>query len=50
MIVGVVFGTTPLLTTAVLIGASFAALFLFGILFAAGRREYSRAYLGRRSF
>jgi hypothetical protein len=50
MILGVVFGTTPLLTTTVLIGASLAALFLFGILFGAGRREYSRAYLKRESF
>jgi hypothetical protein len=50
MIVGVVFGTTPLLTTTVLIGASIAALFLFGLLFAAGRREYARAYLRRNGF
>jgi hypothetical protein len=50
MIVGVVFGTTPLLTPTVLIGSSIAALFLFGILFAAGRREYSRLHFGRNSF
>jgi hypothetical protein len=50
MIVGVIFGTTPLLTTTVLIGSSLAALFLFGLLFVAGRREYSRAYLRRSNF
>lgn len=50
MIVGVVFGTTPLLTPTVLIGSSIAALFLFGILFAVGRREYSRVHFGRNNF
>jgi hypothetical protein len=50
MIVGVVFGTTPLLTTTVIIGASIAALLLFGVLFGAGRREYSRVFLGRNRF
>lgn len=50
MLVGVVFGTTPLLTTNVLIGSSIAALLLFGLLLVAGRREYSRAYLGRNGF
>jgi hypothetical protein len=50
MIVGVIFGTTPLLTTTVLIGSSIVALFIFGLLFAAGRREYSRAYLRRNIF
>jgi hypothetical protein len=50
MFIGVIFGTTPLLTTTLLIGSSIAALLLFGILFVAGKREYSRAYLRRNNF
>ena len=50
MVLGVIFGTTPLLTTSLLIGASIAALVLFGLLFASGKRQYSRAYLGRSGF
>ncbi|HEV2120028.1 MAG TPA: hypothetical protein VGS11_08010 [Candidatus Bathyarchaeia archaeon] len=47
MLLGVLFGTTPLVTTGLIIGSSIAALILLGFLLAAGRREYSRAYLRR---
>jgi hypothetical protein len=50
MVLGVIFGTTPLLTTSLIIGASIAALVLFGLLFASGKKQYSRAYLGRSGF
>jgi hypothetical protein len=47
MVLGVIFGTTPLLTASLLIGASIAAIVLFGFVFVAGRRQYSRAFSGR---
>jgi hypothetical protein len=50
MVLGVIFGTTPLLTTSLLIGASIAALVLFGFIFEAGKRQYSKAYSGRSRF
>ena len=44
MMLGVIFGTTPIVTPIVIIGSSIAAIVLLGLLLAGGRREYSRAF------
>ncbi len=44
---GVIFGLTPLLTSSVLVASAATAFAVFGLLFIAGRRQLSKALLGR---